>query len=122
MANRGPKLTQIDWEHVKKLCGLFCTGEEIAGFIECDYDTINTACSRELKVKFSDYIKTHQAKGKVSLRRSQFINATQNMNPTMQVWLGKNVLGQTDKLPEDQTNEVDALIKAFAALSGKLPV
>ena len=101
MAKRGPKLFKVDWLQVDKLCGLFCTGEEIAGFIGCDYDTINTACSRELKVKFSDYIKAKQSSGKVSLRRSQFINATQNMNATMQIWLGKNVLGQKDKSDDE---------------------
>jgi hypothetical protein len=31
---------QIDIEQIKKLCQLHCTGEEIAGYFEVDYDTL----------------------------------------------------------------------------------
>lgn len=35
--------------------------------------------------------------GLVSLRRAQFQKAIEDKNPTMQIWLGKQYLGQVDK-------------------------
>ena len=32
---------EIDWEIVRKLCAMQCTGEEIASFIDVDYDALN---------------------------------------------------------------------------------
>ena len=121
MGKRGPAGYKADWTAIDKMCAIHCTGEEIAAILAIDYDTLSAACKRDHKKKLSDYISEKQCTGKMSLRRKQYTTAMDG-NPTMLVWLGKNWLNQTDKLPEDKTNEVDALIKAFAALSGKLPV
>ena len=75
----------IDWEQVNKMCAIQCTGEEIANVLGVDYDTLASACKRENKMLFSDYIGQRKSDGKMSLR------------PTMLVWLGKNWLKQTDK-------------------------
>ncbi len=98
----GRPLKVIDWKTVVNLCELQCTGEEIASVIEVDYDTLNTACKREHGKSFSDYFEEKRAGGKVSLRRAQFKTATEDGNPTMLIWLGKQMLGQRDKLDVDQ--------------------
>jgi hypothetical protein len=54
----------IDWGQVDKMCAIQCTGEEIAGVLDIDYDTLSSACKRENGL----------------------------------LWLGKNWLGQTDKM------------------------
>jgi len=47
--------------------------------------------------------------GKASLRRTQWKAATGG-NSTMMVWLGKNVLGQTDKQEiEHNVNEIQGI-------------
>ncbi len=87
----------IDWEKVDNMCAIQCTGEEIAGVLDIDYDTLQRACKREKNLLFADYIGQKKSGGKMSLRRKQYSTAMAG-NPTMLVWLGKNWLGQTDKI------------------------
>lgn len=61
---------------------------EIADFFGVDRDTIHARFSAELRKAKYDL--------KQSLRRAQITTAKQG-NPTMLIWLGKNLLGQTDK-------------------------
>lgn len=95
-------LKEIDWTEVDRLCEFQCTGEEIASFLYIDYDTLNRACKRVYKISFADYYQQKKGVGKISLRRAQWQMATDQKNPTMLIWLGKNYLGQTDKI-EDET-------------------
>ena len=95
----------IDYDTLKKLCAIHCTGEECAAILGVDYDTLDTALKRDKHGGFSEYFKKHSAKGKMSLRRRQFEQA-ESGNTTMLVWLGKQYLGQTDKVDQhlDQTS------------------
>jgi hypothetical protein len=62
---------------------------EIAELFQVDRDTISDNFSAELrKAKFDI---------KQSLRSAQLDTATKYGNPTMQIWLGKQLLGQSDK-------------------------
>jgi len=93
----------IDWDDVDNLCQIQCTGEEIASFLNMDYDTLQRACKRKWKVSFADYIGEKKKGGRASLRRRQW-EAAENLNPTMLIWLGKNMLDQKDRqeAPEDE--------------------
>ena len=92
----GRPLTEIDWDEFDKLCALQCTQVEIADWFGCTDDTIQTAVKREKGVGFSEYYKRKSSKGLISLRRAQYLLATEGRNPTMLIWLGKQHLGQTD--------------------------
>jgi AraC-like DNA-binding protein len=92
--NNGRPQIKINWDVVDKLCGIFCTLEEIAAFCECSEDTIEKAVIKEKGMKFKDYYKIKCMKGKISLRRMQYKQAEKN--PTMAIWLGKQFLGQED--------------------------
>ena len=105
MAKRGPPATKLDWEQVNAMCRILCTGEEISSILSIDYDTLNAACKRDHKMGFSDHYKKHSSGGKMSLRRAQMKNALEG-NPTLQIWLGKQHLGQTDKV-ENTNNDKD---------------
>jgi IS30 family transposase len=112
MAKRGAKLKWIDWDKVDKMCAIHCTGEEIAAILDVDYDTLQRSCKREKKKKFADYIRQKSSNGKMSLRRRQY-SAAMEGNATMLVWLGKNWLGQTDKIEEEddqQTNNINIIL------------
>jgi hypothetical protein len=95
--NRGgrPRI-QIDWDEFDKLCLLQCTLEEIASWFDCSVDTIENRVKREKHCGFSEYSKKRGSKGKISLRRHQW-KAAEKGNITMLIWLGKQVLGQSDK-------------------------
>ena len=99
MADYKPKmgrpLTVIDWGQVDKLFALQCTGEEISGYLGISYDTLERAMKREYDLTFAEYSKQKGSVGKISLRRRQW--KTSEHNPTMQIWLGKQMLGQIDK-------------------------
>jgi len=91
------KKIQIDWEIVDELCKIQCTGEEIADVLGCSYDTLERRCKEVHKTACADYIKKKAAGGKSSLRRMQY-KAAEGGNATMLIWLGKQYLGQSDKV------------------------
>lgn len=93
---------EIDKKMFENLCGLQCTLEEIAGAFDCSPDTIERWCKREYKENFADAFKKHSAKGKMSLRRTQFKLAEKS--PAMAIFLGKNYLGQSDKIQYENTD------------------
>tara|TARA_R100001143_G_C3334329_1_gene121034 strand:- start:643 stop:990 length:348 start_codon:yes stop_codon:yes gene_type:complete len=82
-----PKI-KLDVEVLKKLCEIQCTTKEISYIMGCSVDTLNR--------NYGDVINTGRTLGKVTLRRAQWRNAIEKNNVTMQIWLGKNVLNQTD--------------------------
>lgn len=90
----GRPKTEIDFNIVKSLCGLQCTGEEIASVLNINYDTLNARIKEEYNETFSDYFKKASAGGKASLRRVQFELAKKS--PAMCIWLGKQYLGQKE--------------------------
>ena len=99
---------EIDQEQFEKLCGLFCTEEEIAGWFDCHIDTVNNWCKRTYSETFSKIYKKKCAKGKISLRRWQF-QAAEKGNVSMLIWLGKQYLDQTDKQEKTITNDGNIL-------------
>ena len=94
MARMGRPKAVIDKPQFEKLCMLQCTLEEIAGFFNCCEDTVETWCKKEYKKTFSEVFHIKRQAGKVSLRRHQMKMA--ETNPTMAIWLGKQMLGQRD--------------------------
>jgi hypothetical protein len=105
--NKGgrPKIefTDAQWDQIDAMLGIDCTGEEVAAVMGVDYDTIAARVKWKHGVSFSDYIKQKRNVGNVSLRRKQW-KAAESGNITMLIWLGKNRLGQTDKV--DMSHEV----------------
>lgn len=101
----GRPLTEINWRSVDRMLLIQCTGEEIAGVLGIDYDTLASACKREQEMPFSEYSGQKRKAGNASLRRKQWRCADKG-NPTMLIWLGKNILGQKDQPdPEDSGDE-----------------
>lgn len=87
----------IDLKFLENLCKINCTKEEIAAVFEISPDTIENRIQQEFGVSFSVFFKRHQGEGKMSLRRMQWASARKG-NVTMQIWLGKQYLGQSDKV------------------------
>lgn len=95
---------EIDWEQVNKLCAFQCTHDEIAWFLGVSEDTLSRACKRTHKISFADYIAQKRGAGRVSLRRAQWMLALKG-NPTMLIFLGKQYLGQADKVEQKNIDE-----------------
>lgn len=91
-----PAQDRINKKEFESLCGLMCTEVEIAEFFDVDEDTLNTWCKRTYGGTFSETFKKKCSPGKITLRRYQLQQAKNNS--TMAIWLGKQWLGQTDKI------------------------
>jgi hypothetical protein len=87
-----PRL-KIDPAQVERLAAIHCTNEEIAAVVGCSSDTIER--------RYAVNIKTGRARGRASLRRIQW-EAAQKGNIGMMIWLGKQLLGQTEKIEQRQ--------------------
>jgi IS30 family transposase len=94
---------EISQQEFEKLCKLQCTQQEIADWFDCSPDTIERWCQREYNKRFAEVFAQNRGKGKISLRRMQWQLAEKS--PAMAIFLGKNMLGQTDKM-EQIVNDV----------------
>ena len=83
-----PKKYNIDTNEVEKLAGYGCTNIEIADFFGCSSDLIEKS--------YSEFLRKGRADLKKRLRKAQIDTAVAG-NPTMLVWLGKQMLNQTDR-------------------------
>lgn len=92
---RGRPKKQIDKEQFEKLCGLQCTLDELCCYFDCNTDTLEKWCKKTYKMNFSEVFKKKRGNGKISLRRKQF-EVAMSGNPTMLIWLGRNMLNQTN--------------------------
>lgn len=84
----GATLKQIDETIVLKLAKLGCTNGEIGDFFGVSDESI--------RVRFLDTLALGRANQKISLRRLQWRSAKLG-NVPMQIHLGKQYLGQSDK-------------------------
>lgn len=82
------------WTKLQNMAKIQCTGEEMAGVIGVDYDTLLARIKELGFSSFSEWFKKYSAGGKMSLRRRQF--AMSEKNVAMAIWLGKQWLGQRD--------------------------
>ena len=110
-----PKL-EIDWNYVGKMLEAGCFATGIAATIGVDESTLRKRCETDKKLSFSEYSQQKKAKGDELLRQVQYQTAVgytdQNRvrhepNTTMQIWLGKQRLGQTDKTEQHNTGEIN---------------
>jgi len=106
MAKRGPKLKVVDWEEFDKLCGIQCTLPEIAAWFNVSEDTIERIVIREKHCKFAEYFNQKRSRGKIPLRRRQY-QAAMDGNTALLIWLGKQYLGQSEKI--EKQDIVDGL-------------
>lgn len=97
MQEIGRPRVEVDWTQIDALLKIQCIGEEIASFLNISYDTIERRCREDHETSFADYSKLKRQGGKPSLRRAQWKLAVDELNATMLIWLGKQMLGQRDK-------------------------
>src|SRR5258707_13129036 len=89
----GPKPTPIDLKQLQSLCEIQCTDVEIGHFFGIDVSTVERHRARSKE--FRETCEKGRAIGRISLRRKQ-LQAAVDGNPTMLIWMGKQLLGQRD--------------------------
>ena len=99
---KGPSKPLDDLEQVIEMIRIQCTRDEICKVLSVSEETLN----RRIKEKgiegvdnFASLYEKHAKEGRSSLRRAQW-KAAHNGNVTMQIWLGKQMLGQRDQIKQ----------------------
>lgn len=118
LGGRPSKMELINKIQFEEMCNIQCTKDEICAIFQIDEKTLTKWCQETYNVGFSDIYKTKSSGGKMSLRRKQFQSA-ENGNVTMQIWLGKQYLGQTDKVEEKVTTVEEKLANGLIAAVNK---
>ena len=104
MAKMGRPRKEINKTEFEKLCFLQCTEREFCSWFDVSDETLNKWCKENYDGRtFLDVFKEKRENGIISLRRTQFQLAEKS--PAMAIFLGKNLLGQTDKM-EQTVNDV----------------
>ena len=91
-----PKKYNIDTDEVFKLASYGCSNVEIADFYGCDESLIRKS--------YSEFLTKGRAEQKIRLRQLQWKSAEKG-NVTMQIFLGKNMLGQQDRIEQTELDE-----------------
>ncbi len=86
----------IDWRKVNAMLRAQCSGVAVAGLLGVHADTLYNAVKDKYKLGFSAYSEQKRSEGKELLRYRQY-QAALNGNVAMMIWMGKNILGQSDK-------------------------
>ena len=95
-----PKKYNIDTDKVEQLAGFGCTNREIASFFDCSETTLTR--------NYGDFLTKGREKGKIRLRQLQW-RAAERGNTSMLIWLGKQVLGQSEKTEHSWENPIDGI-------------
>ena len=93
-----PKKYNIATNQVEQLASFGCTNKEIASFFDCSADL--------LEKSYSEFLTKGRDKGKIRLRQWQY-KAAEKGNVAMLIWLGKQVLGQTEHPPQQESDMVE---------------
>ena len=104
-AKTGRPLKNIDPEQVRKLAQMNGSYEEIAAVLGCDPSTLTR--------RFAQVIKQGREHLQMSLKRAQYVSGIVNGNVTMQIWLGKQLLGQKDQVEETHHTDNPPLAAAY---------
>lgn len=104
----GRRSIQIDLGEVEKLCALQCTDEEIAAWFGVSTSTIER---RKQRTDFGEAMDRGKAKGRVSLRRRLFEQATKSNNIAATIFLAKNLLGYRDVMANEHSGPGGGPIK-----------
>ena len=114
--NAGRPRIELDIDKVEALARIGCTHDEIGAVLGVSHDTIQDRIKRD--VEFSVAYKRGKDTGKMTLRRMQW-SAAKAGNITMMIWLGKQILSQTDKRDISISSEAmakqitDAILKVM---------
>jgi hypothetical protein len=93
---------EIDWKRLDQYLQAQCNGTSIAGLFgihpQTLYNKVVERYGEKYKISnFTEYQKLKRAEGVELLRAKQF-DTMMSGNVTMQIWLGKQLLGQKDQM------------------------
>ena len=110
----------LDQDQFEGLCGIMATLDEIAAWFKVHKDTVRKWCKRTYGTGFEETWKMFSGAGLASLRRAQFNSALKG-DTRMQIWLGKQFLGQKEPRGElDLNTDVKYIVEYVEATEDDL--
>jgi len=100
----GCRKKNLDRKQINKYIDQQLSVRAIAEIVGVDHQTIHNRFSTKLKKRKEEAI-IDRVKKRKQLKKAQWKAAIKDKNPTMLIWLGKNELGQTDKLETTEKKE-----------------
>ena len=104
----------INQKQFESLCAIQCTEEEICNVLDVSEKTLISWCNEVYGESFSKVFRQKRDLGKTSLRRNQW-KLAENGNSTMQIWLGKQILKQSESPIQDEIKlkELELKVREF---------
>ena len=96
-----PKKYDIDTDQLVKLAKYNLTNIEIADIYGCD--------EALLRKNYSEFLTKGRGELKKRLRQAQYEVAVDARNVTMLIWLGKQIIGQTEKTTHEMANPIKSI-------------
>lgn len=90
----------IDMHQLEELCRIQCTEEEIAAVLGVSTEWLRY---QKKNKTFFAVMQAGRERGKESLRRKQY-DLAMSGDRVMLIWLGKQILGQADKMEQSVTD------------------
>jgi hypothetical protein len=109
------KKVDIDQIQLGKLAELCSSVEDVAAYFRMPVQTVKS-CLKKNPMK--TIWESGQARGRISLRRAQMQSALGG-DRTMQIWLGKQILNQTDKVEQDVKQEQKWVVELPPAMTAE---
>ncbi len=109
-----PAYKVFDKKVFENICRIQCTVDEIEYILGSKQNIIDGWCLREYKETFREVRERLRMGGKASLRRIQFKLAERNAG--MAIFLGKNILGQTDHMVQTIETKQEVIHKRVLQL------
>lgn len=116
----GRRAKDLDFDLVVKMRMAGCPDTEIAAELNIDVKTLTNKLKQD--PLFAAVYERADDRGRSILRRRQFVKAVDGDN-TMLIWLGKNRLGQKDRIEDTgRTDRLDEVVAAIFGVAAKPPV
>lgn len=107
-----------DREVLESACAFQATQKEVASWFGIGIETLSRRIKESYGITFEELFKEKRLFGKVSLRRAQF-QVAMDGNPTMLIWLGKQYLGQKDKVHTSGAGSTSGTVKFYLPDNGR---
>jgi hypothetical protein len=106
----GRPKAKIDWIKAGEMLAAGCDGVQLAAYFAIHPDVLYRRCEEDLKIGFTEFLRTKRSKGDAQLLTTQFELALKEKDRTMLVWLGKQRLGQREKQDTDLTSNGQTIL------------
>lgn len=103
----------IDWERVDHFLTCGCSGTQTASKLGIHPETLYNNVVKKFGVGFQEYMRSKRECGEVLVKEAQFDEAVRKRNTSMLIWVGKQLLGQSEKQEVKHEGQVPIQVVSY---------